>query len=93
MILFAPVGGKEHHEQQFACVIGRVDRGDSSCDVGYAAAQAQTAKKDAPPKRIAIRAGRLIDGKSDSAIQNAVIVIEGDKIVSVNAGGARSLRR
>jgi imidazolonepropionase-like amidohydrolase len=29
----------------------------------------------------------LIDGKSDSAIQNAVIVIEGDKIVSVNAGG------
>jgi imidazolonepropionase-like amidohydrolase len=54
----------------------------------YAAAQAQTAKKDAPPKRIAIRAGRLIDGKSDSAIQNAVIVIEGDKIVSVNAGGA-----
>jgi imidazolonepropionase-like amidohydrolase len=57
-----------------------------------AAAQAQTAKpetakKDAPPKRVAIRAGRLIDGKSDSAIQNAVIVIEGDKIVSVNAGG------
>lgn len=53
----------------------------------YAAAQAQAGKKDAPPKRIAIRAGRLIDGKSDSAIQNAVIVIEGDKIVSVNAGG------
>jgi imidazolonepropionase-like amidohydrolase len=57
----------------------------------HLAAQAQTtkpeaAKKDAPPKRIAIRAGRLIDGKSDSAIQNAVIVIEGDKIVSVNAG-------
>ena len=59
----------------------------------YAAAQAQTAKKDAPPKRIAIRAGRLIDGKSDSAIQNAVIVIEGDKIVSVNAGGSASIRR
>jgi imidazolonepropionase-like amidohydrolase len=50
-------------------------------------ARGQAAKKDVPPKRIAIRAGRLIDGKSDSAIQNAVIVIEGDKIVSVNAGG------
>jgi imidazolonepropionase-like amidohydrolase len=53
----------------------------------YADAQAPSPKKDAPPKRIAIRAGRLIDGKSDAAIQNAVIVIEGDKIVSVNAGG------
>ena len=51
------------------------------------AALGQTAKKDNRPKRIAIRAGRLIDGKSDSAIQNAVILIEGEKIVSVNAGG------
>lgn len=51
------------------------------------AAHGQTAKKEAPPKRVAIRAGRLIDGKSDSAIQNAVIVIEGDKIVSVTSGG------
>ena len=50
--------------------------------------QGQNAKKEAPPKRIAIRAGRLIDGKSDSPIQNAVIVIEGDKIVSVAAGGS-----
>jgi imidazolonepropionase-like amidohydrolase len=50
--------------------------------------QGQNAKKEAPPKRIAIRAGRLIDGKSDSTIQNTVIVIEGDKIVSVAAGGA-----
>jgi imidazolonepropionase-like amidohydrolase len=49
--------------------------------------QSQNTKKDAPPKRIAIRAGRLIDGKSDSPIQNAVIVIEGDKIASVAAGG------
>jgi imidazolonepropionase-like amidohydrolase len=51
------------------------------------AAYGQTAKKEATPKRIAIRAGRLIDGKSDSAIQNAVIVIEGDRIVSVTPGG------
>ncbi|MCU1241043.1 MAG: hypothetical protein JWO71_1769 [Candidatus Acidoferrum typicum] len=38
-------------------------------------------------KRIAIRAGRLIDGKSDAPLANALIVIEGDQIVSVNAGG------
>jgi len=57
--------------------------------VGFAA-HAQTAKKGAPPKRVAIRAGRLIDGKSDSAIPNAVILIEGDKIVSVTTGGAAS---
>jgi len=55
--------------------------------VGFAA-QAQTAKKEATPKRVAIRASRLIDGKSDSAIPNAVILIEGDKIVSVTTGGA-----
>jgi imidazolonepropionase-like amidohydrolase len=40
------------------------------------------------PKRIAIRAGRLIDAKSDQPIANALILIEGDKIVSVTPGGA-----
>jgi imidazolonepropionase-like amidohydrolase len=44
--------------------------------------------KEAPPKKVAIRAGRLIDGKSDAPIANALIVIEGDKIVSVTPGGA-----
>src|SRR5208337_2646502 len=39
------------------------------------------------PKKIAIRAGRLIDGKSDTVITNALILIEGDKIVSVTPGG------
>jgi imidazolonepropionase-like amidohydrolase len=39
------------------------------------------------PKRIAIRAGKLIDGKSDQPIANALIVVEGDKIVSVTPGG------
>ncbi len=52
-----------------------------------AQASAQSAKRDAPPKRIALRAGRLIDGKSDTPISNAVVLIEGDKIVSVTAGG------
>ena len=44
-------------------------------------------KKAATPKTIAIRAGRLIDGKSDTPIANALIVIEGDSIKSVTAGG------
>ena len=38
--------------------------------------------------RIAIRAGQLIDGKSDKPLVNALIVVEGDKIVSVVAGGS-----
>jgi imidazolonepropionase-like amidohydrolase len=42
----------------------------------------------AAPKRIAIRAGRLIACKSDVPITNALILIEGDKIVSVTPGGS-----
>jgi imidazolonepropionase-like amidohydrolase len=41
-----------------------------------------------PPKKIAIRAGQLIDGKSDTPRANALILIEGDRIVSVSTGGA-----
>src|SRR5438094_2794158 len=40
------------------------------------------------PKRIAIRAGKLIDGKSDAPIANALIVVEGGKILSVTRNGA-----
>lgn len=40
------------------------------------------------PTKIAIRAGKLIDGKSDKAVENALILIEGDKIVSVTPGGS-----
>jgi len=48
----------------------------------------KTQEKDKPAtKRIAIRVGRLIDGKGDTAIANALILIEGDRIASVNAGG------
>jgi imidazolonepropionase-like amidohydrolase len=42
----------------------------------------------AAPHRIAIRAGKLIDGKNEKPIENALIVVEGDKIVSVTAGGS-----
>src|ERR1700676_4228618 len=40
------------------------------------------------PHRVAIRAGKLIDGKSDKPLENVLIVIEGDKIASVVAGGS-----
>jgi imidazolonepropionase-like amidohydrolase len=40
------------------------------------------------PHRLAIRAGHLIDGKSEKSLENALIVIEGDKILSVAAGGS-----
>ena len=45
-------------------------------------------KAEASPKKIAIRAGRLIDGKSDTPVANALILVEGDKIVSVTPGGS-----
>ncbi|HLZ50056.1 MAG TPA: amidohydrolase family protein [Candidatus Acidoferrum sp.] len=51
------------------------------------AANGAQEKEKAATKKIAIRAGRLIDGKSDTPILNAVILIEGDKIVSVTPGG------
>ncbi|HKO05775.1 MAG TPA: amidohydrolase family protein [Candidatus Acidoferrales bacterium] len=40
------------------------------------------------PKRLAIRAGRLIDGRSDQPTANALIVVEGNTIISVTPGGA-----
>ena len=44
-------------------------------------------KDKAPAMKIAILAGRLIDGKSDTPILNALILVEGGEIVSVTAGG------
>jgi imidazolonepropionase-like amidohydrolase len=48
----------------------------------------QAQEKSKSPKKIAIRAGRVIDGKSDTPLANALIVIEGDEIVSITAGGS-----
>jgi imidazolonepropionase-like amidohydrolase len=45
-------------------------------------------KPAATAKKIAIRAGRLIDGQSETPITNALILIDGDKIASVTPGGA-----
>jgi imidazolonepropionase-like amidohydrolase len=38
--------------------------------------------------RIAIRAGELIDGRGERPLENPLIQVEGDKIVSVTAGGS-----
>src|SRR5882672_1077212 len=38
--------------------------------------------------RIAIRAGKLIDGRSEKPLENPLIQVEGDKIISVTAGGS-----
>jgi imidazolonepropionase-like amidohydrolase len=59
--------------------------GISFCVIGTGQAQE---KEKATVKRIAVRAGRLIDGKGDTAIANALILVENDRIVSVSAGGA-----
>src|SRR6202163_1564935 len=44
-------------------------------------------KPAAPVKKIAVRAGHLIDGRNDKVIDNAIILIEGDTITSVSSGG------
>src|SRR5438067_4891847 len=40
------------------------------------------------PARIAIRAGKLIDARSEKPLENPLILVEGDKIVSATAGGS-----
>ncbi|HXD50687.1 MAG TPA: amidohydrolase family protein, partial [Burkholderiales bacterium] len=49
-------------------------------------APARQAGKSGAGQRTAIRCGRLIDGKSDAPIINAVILIEGERITAVGAG-------
>jgi imidazolonepropionase-like amidohydrolase len=57
--------------------------------LGICSAAVINAQQPSPAlKRTAIRAGRLIDGKNDGSISNALILIEGDKIVSVTPGGS-----
>jgi imidazolonepropionase-like amidohydrolase len=45
-----------------------------------------TAQKADSTTRIAIRAGRLIDGRGGAPIANAVILIDGDRITAVGPG-------
>src|SRR6185295_12468144 len=56
--------------------------------VGASAAEtsAKSPNQPEPPRRIAVRAGRLIDGTDAAPIRNAVILIEGDRITAVGSG-------
>src|SRR5437773_946486 len=45
-------------------------------------------KSSGATRRIAIRAGHLIDGKSNKVFDNVLILIDGDNIVSVTPGGS-----
>src|SRR5215468_7344951 len=51
-------------------------------------ASAQEKPKAAQEKTVAIRAGHLIDARSDRVLDNVTIIIKGDTIVSVTPGGA-----
>jgi imidazolonepropionase-like amidohydrolase len=47
---------------------------------------AQTPADSAPPRRVAVRAARLIDGRGGAPIPNPVVLIEGERIAAVGSG-------
>ena len=47
---------------------------------------AQAPSDSAAPKRVAIRAARLIDGRGGAPVANPVVLIEGERISAVGAG-------
>jgi imidazolonepropionase-like amidohydrolase len=51
-----------------------------------AAARAQTPAPQAVPPVTVLRAARMFDGRSDALVPNAVVVVEGGKIVAVGSG-------
>jgi imidazolonepropionase-like amidohydrolase len=53
-----------------------------------ASALGVTARAAEPPasRQVAIRCGRLIDGKSERVVENAVVLVEGDRIKRVGRG-------
>lgn len=50
--------------------------------ISFTVISAQTVEPKQQPKRLAIKAGRLIDPKTGAVINNAFILIEGDKITA-----------
>lgn len=56
----------------------------ASIAVGTVVLNAQEADQQKPT--LAIRAERLIDGKSDTVVKNAVVLVAGEKIVAVGSG-------
>jgi imidazolonepropionase-like amidohydrolase len=53
-----------------------------------APALAETPPEPAPPARLALRAAQLIDGTGAAPLRDAVVVIEGDRIVAAGRGVA-----
>jgi imidazolonepropionase-like amidohydrolase len=51
--------------------------------ISFTVISAQTGEPKQQPRRVAIKAGRLIDTKTGAVTNNAVILIEGDKITAV----------
>jgi imidazolonepropionase-like amidohydrolase len=49
-------------------------------------AAAETPAQPEPARRLAVRAGRLIDGTGAAPVRDAVILIEGDRITAVGPG-------
>lgn len=47
---------------------------------------AQARTDSTPPRRIAVRAARLIDGRGGSPLANPVVLIEGERITAAGAG-------
>ena len=61
--------------------------------LAWLAASASSSLPAQPPqttssKRVVVRAGHLIDGKSDALVSNVLVVIEDGKITSVTPGGS-----
>jgi len=54
--------------------------------ISFTVISAQTGEPKQQPKRIAIKAGRLIDTKTGAVTNNAFILIEGDKITAAGPG-------
>jgi imidazolonepropionase-like amidohydrolase len=50
------------------------------------ACTAVTAQGTAAQQTVVIRAARLLDGKSDTAVKDGVVIVEGEKIKAVGAG-------
>jgi len=59
----------------------------SACAMVEPARSQQNPIPTAPEKTFAIRAGHLIDGKADKALDNVLILVKGDTIVSVTPNG------
>lgn len=54
--------------------------------VGTLAQGQEKTARDNQPRRLAVRAGRLIDGRGGAPVSNAVILIEGERITAAGSG-------